>query len=54
MLEYAQVLKRYGGDRVQLQCYDGVSRQGVIRGSLWKRVWINVVSDGIYASFVHA
>jgi initiation factor 1A len=32
-----------GGGRVQLQCYDGVSRQGLIRGTMRRRVWINTV-----------
>ena len=39
--EYAQVTKMLGGGRVQLQCYDGVSRQGLIRGTMRRRVWIN-------------
>ena len=30
-----------GGGRVQLGCFDGVSRQGLIRGTMRRRVWIN-------------
>ena len=30
-----------GGGRVQLSCFDGVSRQGLIRGTMRRRVWIN-------------
>jgi initiation factor 1A len=43
--EYAQVVRMLGGGRVQLQCYDGVSRQGLIRGTMRRRVWINTVSE---------
>mmetsp|Transcript_59395 Transcript_59395/g.128917 ORF Transcript_59395/g.128917 Transcript_59395/m.128917 type:complete len:142 (+) Transcript_59395:61-486(+) len=39
--EYAQAVRMLGGGRVQLQCYDGVSRQGLIRGTMRRRVWIN-------------
>jgi hypothetical protein len=42
-LEYAQVVRMLGGGRAQLQCYDGVSRQGLIRGTMRRRVWINTV-----------
>jgi len=40
--EYAQVIKMLGNGRVEAQCYDGVKRLGIIRGSMRKRVWINV------------
>ncbi len=40
--EYAQVIKMLGDGRVELKCFDGVSRQGLIRGSMRKRVWINI------------
>ena len=40
--EYAQVVKMLGNGRVEAQCYDGVKRLGIIRGSMRKRVWISV------------
>jgi initiation factor 1A len=43
-VEYAQVTKMLGGGRVSLQCYDGVTRMGLIRGTMRRRVWINTVS----------
>ena len=39
--EYAQVLKMLGDGRLALQCYDGVARTGLIRGTMRRRVWIN-------------
>jgi len=30
-----------GDGRVALQCYDGVARQGLIRGTMRRRVWIS-------------
>mmetsp|Transcript_29830 Transcript_29830/g.30264 ORF Transcript_29830/g.30264 Transcript_29830/m.30264 type:complete len:143 (-) Transcript_29830:173-601(-) len=39
--EYAQVTKMLGDGRVALMCYDGVQRQGLIRGTMRRRVWIN-------------
>mmetsp|Transcript_17376 Transcript_17376/g.18119 ORF Transcript_17376/g.18119 Transcript_17376/m.18119 type:complete len:142 (+) Transcript_17376:67-492(+) len=39
--EYAQVVKMLGGGRAQLHCFDGVARQGLIRGTMRRRVWIN-------------
>ena len=41
--EYAQVTKMLGDGRVALMCYDGVARQGLIRGTMRRRVWINTV-----------
>lgn len=41
MSEYAQVLRMLGDGRVALQCYDGVARQGLIRGTMRRRVWIS-------------
>lgn len=43
--EYAQVVKMLGGGRVSVQCYDGVTRQGLIRGTMRRRVWINTVGE---------
>lgn len=43
LAEYAQVVKMLGGGRVLVQCYDGVTRQGLIRGTMRRRVWINTV-----------
>ena len=39
--EYAQVLRMLGDGRVDLSCYDGVARTGLIRGTMRRRVWIN-------------
>ena len=39
--EYAQVLRMLGDGRVALSCYDGVARQGLIRGTMRRRVWIS-------------
>ena len=38
--EYAQVKKMLGNSRVELLCFDGKERLGIIRGSMRKRVWI--------------
>lgn len=46
--EYAHVTRMLGGGRAQLQCYDGVSRQGLIRGTMRRRVWINTVRNYMY------
>ena len=43
--EYAQVLKMLGDGRASLSCYDGVARQGLVRGTMRRRVWISVVKD---------
>ena len=42
--EYAQVQKMLGDGRAALSCYDGVARVGLIRGTMRRRVWINMVS----------
>lgn len=34
-----------GDGRLALQCYDDVARTGLIRGTMRRRVWINIVSD---------
>ena len=39
--EYAQVLRMLGDGRLALQCFDGVARTGLIRGTMRRRVWIN-------------
>jgi translation initiation factor 1A len=39
--EYAQVTKMLGDGRCTLQCYDGITRTGLIRGTMRRRVWIN-------------
>jgi initiation factor 1A len=49
-IEYAQVLRLLGDNRVALQCFDGVSRTGLIRGTMRRRVWINMVSESIHPS----
>ena len=38
---YAQVKGRLGTNRIDLECSDGIPRQGIIPGSFYKRVWIN-------------
>ena len=48
--EYAQVQKMLGDGRVQLQCYDGVARLGLIRGTMKRRVWISPVMSDILLS----
>ena len=40
--EYAQVTKMLGDSRVALVCYDGIARTGLIRGTMRRRVWINM------------
>jgi len=38
---YASVLRRLGGKRVQVICSDSETRQGLIPGSFYKKVWLN-------------
>ena len=40
-LFYAQVKSKLGGDRLDVECSDGNSRQAIIPGSFYKKVWIN-------------
>jgi len=40
--EYAQVIKIEGHGRCRVECSDGVTRLGVIRGSMRKKVWIKL------------
>lgn len=51
LLEYAQVVRMLGGGRAQLHCFDGVTRQGLIRGTMRRRVWINTVCYLYYYYF---
>lgn len=44
MQEYAQVLKLMGDSRLEVQCIDGIKRDGHIRGKMKKKVWV-VVGD---------
>ena len=39
--EYAIVVKMLGNGRLEANCFDGVTRLGLIRGKLRKRVWIH-------------
>eukprot|EP01060_Flectonema_neradi_P032232 TRINITY_DN508_c0_g2_i1.p1 TRINITY_DN508_c0_g2~~TRINITY_DN508_c0_g2_i1.p1 ORF type:complete len:186 (+),score=44.57 TRINITY_DN508_c0_g2_i1:158-715(+) len=39
--EYGQAIKMLGNSRLQVYCFDGVQRLGVICGTLRRRVWIN-------------
>eukprot|EP00608_Synchroma_pusillum_P006894 CAMPEP_0198425644 /NCGR_PEP_ID=MMETSP1452-20131203/4693_1 /TAXON_ID=1181717 /ORGANISM="Synchroma pusillum, Strain CCMP3072" /LENGTH=144 /DNA_ID=CAMNT_0044146003 /DNA_START=111 /DNA_END=545 /DNA_ORIENTATION=+ len=40
--EYAQVVKMLGDGRCDIYCFDGQARKGLIRGTMRRRVWINV------------
>lgn len=40
--EYGQVTKLLGNCRLEVSCFDGVNRLCHIRGSMRKKVWINV------------
>ena len=39
--EYGQVIKMLGNGRLECYCFDGVTRLGLIRGTMRKKVWIN-------------
>lgn len=39
---YAQVLKKVGGNTLELNCSDGINRHGIIPGKMHKRIWMNV------------
>lgn len=47
--EYAQVTALLGNCRLRLNCIDGKSRLGIIRGALRKKVWI-AVNDVVLVS----
>jgi translation initiation factor 1A len=38
---YAQVEKKLGGSRILVNCSDNIKRQGIIRGKMYKKVWMN-------------
>ena len=38
---YAQVKRKLGGSRVEVSCDDGIVRQAIIQGAMYKRVWMN-------------
>lgn len=38
---YGKVIKRLGGDFIELMCSDGQIRKGQIRGKMRKREWLN-------------
>eukprot|EP01006_Ploeotia_vitrea_P067481 TRINITY_DN97420_c0_g1_i1.p1 TRINITY_DN97420_c0_g1~~TRINITY_DN97420_c0_g1_i1.p1 ORF type:complete len:186 (+),score=25.19 TRINITY_DN97420_c0_g1_i1:82-639(+) len=40
--EYARIKKLLGGCRMQLLCFDGVLRLGIVRGCFRRRVWMQV------------
>jgi translation initiation factor 1A len=40
--EYGQVSRLLGNCRLEIQCFDGKTRLGNIRGSMRKKVWIKV------------
>lgn len=40
--EYGQVSRLLGNCRLEVQCFDGKTRLGNIRGSMRKKVWIKV------------
>jgi len=39
--EYAQIVRKLGGSNVELACADGVTRMGIIRGTMRNKVWLN-------------
>ncbi|OIR58529.1 MAG: translation initiation factor eIF1A [Amphiamblys sp. WSBS2006] len=39
---YAQATKKLGAGKIQLQCFDGVARIGQIRGTMRRRVWVDI------------
>lgn len=41
--EYGQILKNFGGGRLEVYCFDGKKRIVHIRGKMMKRDWMNVV-----------
>jgi translation initiation factor 1A len=40
--EYAKVLKMLGNGRCELQCIDGITRLGHIRGAMRNKIWIKI------------
>lgn len=40
--QYAKVLRMLGAGRLEAHCFDGRTRQCVIRGSMRRRVWVAV------------
>jgi len=38
--EYGQVIKLLGNRRLEIKCFDGITRLGHIKGKIGKRVWI--------------
>lgn len=40
--EYAQVIKILGDGKMSVFCCDGITRLGIIRGKMRKRVWIHI------------
>lgn len=37
---YAYVIDSHGGGRYKVLCNDGVTRSAILRGNMWKRVWV--------------
>lgn len=40
--DYGKIIKAFGSGHMEILCNDGETRMGTIRGSMYKRVWINI------------
>lgn len=44
---YAQIVRKLGGSNIELACADGVTRMGIIRGTMRNKVWLNTGTSGL-------